>query len=202
MSKLVDLDAVHKLANELQSGLWRHSTKVPDTIRALADEVERLQKDRPVFCGEHQDDSLPENTSTCWMCAWTEEHERAEDGLALREAWIRDEHEIQQVLGRALGYPRFADDQKNFPGATDSDGVAVGEHVAATLAQEAAKSLARWALDYERQKERAERLREAAHEMDWANQVMQQQGPGVSWMRWSKAAEEFRARALDEGTGR
>lgn len=45
--------------------------------------------------------------------------------------------EIEQVLGRALGYPRYADDPKNFPGAT-GDEVCVGEHVAVTLAGEVA----------------------------------------------------------------
>lgn len=48
---------------------------------------------------------------------------------------------ICQTLGRALGYPRYADDQRTFPGATDKDGVCVGEHVAETLADEAAGKL-------------------------------------------------------------
>lgn len=56
----------------------------------------------------------------------------------LRAACSRENDTISQVLGRALGYPRFADDQKNFPGATDDDGVCVGDHVAASLADEAA----------------------------------------------------------------
>lgn len=56
----------------------------------------------------------------------------------LRTACSRENDTISQVLGRALGYPRFADDQKNFPGATDADGVCVGDHVAASLADEAA----------------------------------------------------------------
>ena len=55
--------------------------------------------------------------------------------------------EIEQTLGRALGYPRYADDQKNFPGATDADGVCVGEHVAETLAMEAAREIARLRAD-------------------------------------------------------
>ncbi len=51
-------------------------------------------------------------------------------------------HEVEQTLGAALGYPWFKDDQKNFPGATAADGVCIGEHVAGTLAQEAADALA------------------------------------------------------------
>ena len=50
--------------------------------------------------------------------------------------------EIEQTLGRALGYPRYADDPKNFPGtAPDDPSVCVGEHVAATIAAEAAERI-------------------------------------------------------------
>ncbi len=55
-----------------------------------------------------------------------------------RDSCITMEYEISQILGKALGYPWFKDDQKNFPGATEEDGVCVGEHVAVTLAREAA----------------------------------------------------------------
>jgi predicted DNA-binding protein (MmcQ/YjbR family) len=51
--------------------------------------------------------------------------------------------EVEQVLGRALGYPLYADDQKNFPGTTEADGVCVGDHVPASLADEAAREIAR-----------------------------------------------------------
>ena len=61
----------------------------------------------------------------------------------LREAAIREAREIDQTLGRALGFPRYADDPVNFPGATDADGVCTGEHVPATLAQGAADEIAR-----------------------------------------------------------
>lgn len=50
-------------------------------------------------------------------------------------------HEVEQTLGKALGYPWFKDDQKNFPGATEKDGVCVGEHVPETIAAEAARRL-------------------------------------------------------------
>ena len=60
----------------------------------------------------------------------------------LRAALIKQQHEIQQTLGEALNYPKFSDDQKNFPGAT-GDGVCVGDHVAESLAAEAAKELER-----------------------------------------------------------
>jgi hypothetical protein len=53
-----------------------------------------------------------------------------------------EDREVEQILGKALGYPWFKDDQKNFPGATEANGVCVGEHVPVTLAMEAAKQLA------------------------------------------------------------
>ena len=58
---------------------------------------------------------------------------KLEDGMAT------DNNEICQTLGRVLGYPWYKDDQKNFPGATEANGVCVGEHVAASLAAEAAR---------------------------------------------------------------
>lgn len=54
---------------------------------------------------------------------------------------IKEFHEIEQILGKALGYPWYKDDQKNWPDATEDDGVCVGEHVAVTLAMEAADKL-------------------------------------------------------------
>ena len=45
--------------------------------------------------------------------------------------------EIKQILGKALGYPWFKNDPRNFPNATEADGVCVGDHVAVTLAMEA-----------------------------------------------------------------
>lgn len=56
---------------------------------------------------------------------------------ALQEELYR----VEQTLGKALGYPWYKDDQKNFPGATEDDGVCTGEHTAATLAVEAARRI-------------------------------------------------------------
>lgn len=60
-----------------------------------------------------------------------------------REGFIAEQSRIEQVLGRELGMTRFCDDQKNWPGATDEDGVCVGEHTALTLAMTAADELTR-----------------------------------------------------------
>ena len=49
--------------------------------------------------------------------------------------------EIEQILGKALGYPWFKDDPKNFPTATEADGVCVGDHTAWSLAMIAADKI-------------------------------------------------------------
>jgi hypothetical protein len=74
--------------------------------------------------------------------------ERERDELKTENARLvrtcsMQQSEIQQTLGRALGYPLLCADQKNFPGYTEADGVCVGDHVAETLASEAATELAR-----------------------------------------------------------
>ena len=59
----------------------------------------------------------------------------------LKAAYSATQHDIQQTLGKALRYPWFKDDQKNFPHATEADGVCVGDHVAESLADEAAAKI-------------------------------------------------------------
>ena len=57
----------------------------------------------------------------------------------LRDGIAKQNQTIEQACGKVLGYPWFKDDQKNFPGATEKDGVCVGEHVAETIVSELAK---------------------------------------------------------------
>jgi hypothetical protein len=49
--------------------------------------------------------------------------------------------EVEQALGQALGYPWYRDDEKNFPNATDADGVCIGEHVPSSIALEAGRTI-------------------------------------------------------------
>jgi cell division septum initiation protein DivIVA len=88
----------------------------PETRGALL-EAERLQ--------EQVDDLRTQ------LAAATEER----DGL------IRECFDVEQALGKALGYPWYKDDPTNFPEATEADGVCVGEHVPGTIAAEAAARL-------------------------------------------------------------
>jgi hypothetical protein len=59
----------------------------------------------------------------------------------LLDAYAQTSSEVEQALGQALGYPRYKDDQLNFPGATEEHGVCVGEHVPESIAMEAAKAI-------------------------------------------------------------
>jgi hypothetical protein len=49
---------------------------------------------------------------------------------------MESDNRIEQAIGKVLGYPAYKDDQKNFPNATEADGVCVGDHVAESLVQE------------------------------------------------------------------
>jgi len=80
----------------------------------------------------------------------------------LQQVYSKTQHEIKQVLGKALGnYPWYKDDQKNFPSATDADGVCVGEHVAETIAEEAANVIVQL-------KEQRDELRDALFALQMA----------------------------------
>lgn len=59
----------------------------------------------------------------------------------IREGYARSNQEVCQTLGKALGYPWLKDDQANSPDADESHGVCVGDHVAESIAEEAAKRI-------------------------------------------------------------
>lgn len=102
--------------------------------------------------------------------------------LAEREATIADfkqasakeNDEICQLLGKAMGYPWFKDDQKNFPGSTEEHGVCVGEHVAVTLAMEAEKTIA----------EQGAKLA-AATRYQFGNVTIRYESDVKKWMVWN-----------------
>ena len=82
----------------------------------------------PLICEKHSHlselDQKRMSGDRCPVCLW--------------DAYYAQSNYIEQTLGRALGYPWYKDDQKNFPGSTDEDGVCVGDHVAESIAAEAA----------------------------------------------------------------
>lgn len=58
-----------------------------------------------------------------------------------RDGYQKHLRACEQIAGKALGYPAFKDDQVNFPGATEADGVCIGEHVGETIVEELAAKL-------------------------------------------------------------
>lgn len=77
----------------------------------------------------------------------------------VKDAYFRLSYDVEQTLGRALGYPRYCDDQKNFPGSTDADGVCVGDHVPGSLAMEAADRIRQLESQSKEQSKRVDQLR-------------------------------------------
>jgi hypothetical protein len=54
------------------------------------------------------------------------------------DGYDRECHEVEQTLGKVLGYPWYKDSLDVFPDATEAEGVCTGEHVPASIAAEAA----------------------------------------------------------------
>ena len=61
--------------------------------------------------------------------------------LHYKTAYSKLNEEVCQILGKALKYPWYKDDQKTFPSATEGDGVCVGDNDAGSLAQQAADKI-------------------------------------------------------------
>jgi len=88
------------------------------------------------------------NQGTTQFCA--EAADFAMQLSTLEKKCAKDDYELCQILGKALGYPWYKSDLKNFPNATDEDGVCTGDHVGITLANEAALKIAKLTKENER----------------------------------------------------
>lgn len=67
-------------------------------------------------------------------------NEKAKEIERLKNIGARFSHEVEQTLAQAIGgFPWYKDDQKNFPGATEADGVCIGELVTEDIVDHAAK---------------------------------------------------------------
>ncbi len=143
-------------------------TTLPAVVEQLAVEVERL---RAVIAAHdlchnlHGKVGPREFAEGCaaeqrkeYGCAW-----HADEVERLRAACRQTEHDVQQALGAALGYPRYCDAPDAFPQATESDGVCVGPNTAASLADQAAAEIGRLRADQSRQhRETASQIRDIA----------------------------------------
>ena len=106
------------------------------------------------------------------------QRDKANDRIKRLECGIAKQNlEIEQICGKVLNYPWFKNDQKNFPGSTEVDGVCVGEHIAETIASELARK-------YTELQERIKRLEEAGDELLRDNEDM------ANINRWHKAKYE------------
>lgn len=108
-----------------------------DLIERQAAELERRRQRQQQIIDVHG----------CGSVEITNQRERAEKAETeverLKAALTKQNDAVCQTLGKDLGYPWFADDQKNSPSATEEMGVMVGEHVAESFADEAAKEIRR-----------------------------------------------------------
>ena len=98
----------------------------------------------------------------------------------LRKGIFEQNQQIEQTCGKVLGYPWFKDDQKNFPGATENDGVCVGDHVAETIVSELAKRHTEALARIKRLEEAGDKIVEAGWSVqDWSGMCVV----------WAKAKE-------------
>jgi ribosome-binding protein aMBF1 (putative translation factor) len=82
----------------------------------------------------------------------------AKKAVSQRDKMLEEFREIEQILGKALKYPWFKDDQYNFPNATEADGVAIGDHTAWSLAHQAADKIKELAEEVDRHNARVHKL--------------------------------------------
>jgi hypothetical protein len=98
--------------------------------------------------------------------------------------------EIEQILGKALGYPFYKDDPKNFPGATEETGVCVGELAPIDLADQAAKEIKRLRGELEEKKQ--EILKSVEGEKELIQELM---GIRIRFTHLEYMAEELKKEA-------
>ena len=82
------------------------------------------------------------NTTVAWRTLVSRLRDAERERDRARDACLKMNDDVCQALGKVLGYPWYKDDPGNFPDATEADGVCVGEHVAESIAAEAASRLA------------------------------------------------------------
>jgi chromosome segregation ATPase len=116
----------------------------------------------------------------------------------LRCSFSEYDNRIQQELGKELGYPWFKDSQEHFPGATESNGVCVGDHVGETLAIEAAEKIRELRAEVEKVQERLGRVAdESIHAMRKRDEACAEvvklkaelRTAEAEWKYWKRIAE-------------
>jgi hypothetical protein len=108
-----------------------------------------------------------------YMVRWAQEEARAEETEQRYGLSRKVIDACQQLAGKALGYPWFKDDPKNFPEATEADGVCIGEHADDTIVEELAKRYSELEAENARLREAAETL------LAYRKRVIENLGEGV-----------------------
>ena len=86
--------------------------------------------------------------------AWDEGRKELKERIDNLEAAVtKTDDDACQVLGKVLKYPWYKDDLEVFPNATEKMGVCVGDHVALSMAMEAAKRIDELEANNKRHKE-------------------------------------------------
>lgn len=145
-----------------------------------------------------QDELINQDTHTSWleMSQTARQLERELNAAnqrikRLEEGILKDNQEIEQTCGKVLGYPWFKDDQKNFHGATEKDGVCVGDHVGATIVSELAKRHTEALARIKRMEEAGVELRECASWVghsccQYADQILRAKAAIEAWDKEAK----------------
>lgn len=133
-----DSDLIRELRDEAIYDPVRHQA---------ANTIERLTIDRDRYASDAGERAAKLDAALELRDKW---HKNWQDAEAEIERLTKERNgyrwhldRCEQIAGRALGYPKYADDQKNFPGATEADGVCIGEHVGDTIVAELATALAK-----------------------------------------------------------
>lgn len=131
-------------ASALDAEAWNQRS-TPAEVAALRAEVEQahsylarlLQNTHP------QCEPLPNLWGLCTQIdnMVTEIPKLRAEVERLKSAASTINDEVCQTLGKVLGYPWFKDDPGNFPDSTEAHGVCVGDHVAESIAAEAAERI-------------------------------------------------------------
>lgn len=113
-------------------------------IERLQFRIDELEEDNSALRSHHHDAELAfdgyEKLQTC-VEELQDELEEYRLYKYQEDRHILMAHNVEQTLGRILGYPWYKDDKINFPDATEEDGVCVGEDTIETLADRAAERI-------------------------------------------------------------
>jgi hypothetical protein len=122
------------------AALRAEQERAQEGMETTAEDRAKVLKDAQAMC----DDQMI-SLDQAWVISLMHDIDRLLAKLAAaeheRDGYACHLRECEQIAGKALGYPWFKDDQKNFPGSTEADGVCIGEHVGDTVVAELASRL-------------------------------------------------------------